>query len=126
MIQEFLTKAHENLDVAKLTLEYVAYNASANRSYYASFQAAIAALADAGIKKQGYKIPHDWVQSQFSGVLVQQRKLYAGSMKSYLMDMQALRDDADYSADTISKINAERQFKKANEFVQSITQRIQP
>lgn len=126
MTYEFLTKAQENLGAAKLTFEHGAYNASANRAYYASFQAAIAALSEAGIKRKDHKIPHDWVQSQFSGILIQQRKKYSFSMKSYLLDMQAVRDDADYDSGMISKIAAERQLKKAAEFVSEVTKRLQP
>ncbi len=53
MIQEFLQKAEENLRIARVAFDQAAYNASVNRSYYASFQAAIAALAAEGLKKKG-------------------------------------------------------------------------
>jgi uncharacterized protein (UPF0332 family) len=45
LIQEFLTKARENLQAAEQAFSEGLYNASANRAYYAAFQAAIAALA---------------------------------------------------------------------------------
>lgn len=45
----FLKKAQDNLALAKHCLENGYYDASANRAYYAAFQAAIAALAAAGM-----------------------------------------------------------------------------
>lgn len=81
-IQAFLTKAEENL--ASATSEFVngRYNACANRCYYACFQAAIAALMQAGIRPprgaQG-AWGHAFVQAQFAGELVNRRKLYAAS-----------------------------------------------
>jgi uncharacterized protein (UPF0332 family) len=119
----FLQKAQENLDIAHDAFEKGSYNASANRAYYASFQAAIAALAAEGIKKKGN--PHDWVQAQFSGVLIRQRKLYSSSMRSYLIDMLEIRESADYSERMISKADAKSQVKKATEFVTSVVERLQ-
>jgi uncharacterized protein (UPF0332 family) len=49
MIQEFFSKAKENLTAATLLFENGLYNASANRAYYAAFQATLAALARIGI-----------------------------------------------------------------------------
>ena len=124
MIQEFLQKAEENLHIAHVAFDQAAYNASVNRSYYASFQAAISALADEGLKKKGH--PHDWVQAQFSGVLIRQRKLYSSAMKSYLADMMILRENADYTETMISQNQAYKQLSQASELVTSIVQRITP
>lgn len=49
MKSEFLAKARENLQAAEVLFENHLYNVSANRAYYATFHAAIAALADVGI-----------------------------------------------------------------------------
>jgi hypothetical protein len=46
MENEFLTKAKENITAAALLFENELYNASANRAYYAAFQAAIAAISE--------------------------------------------------------------------------------
>lgn len=123
MIQEFLQKADENLRIARVAFDHAAYNASVNRSYYASFQAAISALAAEGLKKKGH--PHDWVQAQFSGVLIRQRKIYSSALKSHLVDMLEQRENADYSEMMISKADARLQLKQATEFVTSIVERIQ-
>jgi uncharacterized protein (UPF0332 family) len=100
-----------------------AYNAVANRAYYAAFQAAIAALAKEGLKKKGH--PHDWVQAQFASMLIRQRKLYSSSMRSYLSDMILIRDDADYSDVMISKSRAQSQLQKATEIIWAIQKRLQ-
>jgi uncharacterized protein (UPF0332 family) len=123
MMQEFLQKAQENLDDARVAFEQGRYNAVANRAYYASFQAAISALAAEGLKKKGH--PHDWVQAQFSGVLIRQRKLYSSALKSHLVDMLKVRERADYTESMISKSQALIQLKQATEMVASIVERIQ-
>ncbi len=122
MIQEFLTKAQENLAVAEYTLSQKHYNASTNRAYYAAFQAAIAALAHAGIKHP--QNPHSWVQAQFSGVLVARRKLYPANLASFLLPIQMHRDKADYETSFVSKGIAEHQVRQAKEFVFTIVERL--
>jgi uncharacterized protein (UPF0332 family) len=122
MITEFLQKAHENLEDARVAVEQQRWNAAANRAYYAAYQAAIAALATEGMTKANH--PHSWVQAQFSGILIQRRKLYASTMKSYLMTMQRLRDAADYSPIMVSKNDARTQLKHATELISSIARRL--
>ncbi len=45
----FVNKALENIKIAEIAFDNDCYNASANRSYYAAFHAAIAALYNLGI-----------------------------------------------------------------------------
>jgi uncharacterized protein (UPF0332 family) len=108
MKQEFLVKAQENLAMAHITFEHGGYNASANRAYYAAFQAAIAALAKESITHD--RNPHDWVQAQFSGILIYRRKLYPSKLASFLPNMQEVRDMADYKTTAISKSAAVKQL----------------
>ena len=82
MKYEFMDKARENLATAEICFENKLYNASANRAYYAAFQAAVSALADSGIKKE--KLDHKWVQAEFSGRLITRRKTYPAKVKAYL------------------------------------------
>jgi uncharacterized protein (UPF0332 family) len=124
MIQEFLAKAQENLLDAEQAFEKGRYNASANRAYYAVFQAAIAALAQDNITHE--KNPHSWVQAQFSGVLVKRRKRYPASIASLLLPMQELRDTADYKMQFVSKNAASKQIRHAKEFLSPILERLQP
>ncbi len=118
MKEELLNKAKENLEAAQNCLDSGFYNVCASRTYYAAFQAAIVALADKGIKSD--KNSHKWVQAAFSEELVRKRKIYPGKLKSYLMDMQIVRNQADYTRRQISKKIASRQLAKAKEFVEAV------
>lgn len=118
MKAEFLNKAKENLKVAQICFDNGFYDACANRAYYAAFQAAIAALADKGIKTD--KNDHKWVQATFSGTLVKQRKVYPGKLKSYLMDMQTIRNQGDYTHENVTKRLAFQQLSKAKEVVELV------
>lgn len=118
MKAEFFSKARENLKAAQILFDNDLFNAVANRTYYAAFQAAIAALIDKGITNSKYE--HKWVQSTFNNELINKRKIYPSSIKSYLMDLQRMRNKADYTSDTISKKIANRQLTKAKEFVEAI------
>ena len=118
MKNEFLIKAKENISAAEILFENQLYNASANRAYYAAFQAAIAALADLGIETG--RISHESIQANFAVELIQRRKIYPNHLKSYLMDLQSVRNDADYKLKSISKKVASRQLRKAKEFIDKI------
>jgi len=122
MKMNFAAKAIENLEAAELLFEKQKYDASANRAYYAAFHAAIAALATAEIPIEG--ISHEALQARFSGELIRRRKVYPAHFRSYLIELQSVRDDADYGSEFISKKAAERQLKKAKEFVRAIRQEI--
>jgi len=116
--QEFFTKSKENLKIAQLSFDNECYNACANRAYYASFQAAIAALAVHGISSE--KNEHSWVQSEFNFSLIKRKKIYPGRIKTYLLDMQETRNKADYSEKDVGKKAAYRQISRAVEFVNLI------
>ncbi|MCP4351028.1 MAG: HEPN domain-containing protein [Desulfobacterales bacterium] len=90
-------------------------DASANRAYYAAFQAAAAALAARGVTRE--KLGHDWIQGDFSGKLIKRQKIYPGKLKSYLTDMQAVRDQADYKVANVSKKEASQQLRKSKEMI---------
>ncbi len=115
MITEFFDKAKANLKAAQLCFDSGLYDASANRAYYAAFQAAAAALAARGITKE--KLGHDWIQADFSGRLIKRQKIYPGKLKSYLADMQAVRDQADYKIANVSKKEALQQLRKSKEMI---------
>ena len=118
MQQRFLDKAKENLLISRFSFEQGFFNACANRSYYAAFQAAVAALLDRGIKKG--KFDHKWVQSQFSERLIKRQKIYPAGMKSYLTEMQLIRNRADYEPHFISRKTAHRQMSKAVEIIDCV------
>ncbi len=91
------------------------YNACANRVYYAALQAAVAALAHRGIKRD--KIDHGQIQADFNAELIQRRKIYPAKLKSYLPDMQLVRNMADYSGDNITQQRAGRWFARIKELI---------
>jgi len=115
MKTEFLTKAEENLTAAQVCFENGLYNACANRAYYAALHAAVAALAHRGIKRD--KIDHGQVQADFSGELIKRRKVYPAKFKSYLSDMQLVRNQADYAAKQISRKVARLWLLKSEEIL---------
>ena len=118
MKAEFLVKAKENFVAATICFEAELYNASANRAYYAALQAAIAAVAHTGIRRN--RIDHARVQADFSGELIKRRKIYPSKFRSYLSNMQFIRDKADYTANNVSKKIAERMLGKLKEFIEYI------
>jgi uncharacterized protein (UPF0332 family) len=124
MRDEFLTKAKENLRAAEVLIEHQLYNAAVNRAYYAAFHAAIAALADQGITtgQRG----HATIQANFATELIQRRKRYPRHFRAYLMDLQAVRDDADYKVQSVASRVARRQLSKAKEFVEAIVREVAP
>jgi len=120
MILEFTSKAKENLAAAQLLFDHGLYNASANRAYYAAFQAALVALARAKVLDQS-RVSHETAQGKFAAELIHRRKIYPSHLKSYLMELQGVRDDADYKLSSISKKEAAKQLRKAQEFVNLVT-----
>lgn len=119
----FSAKAKENLETAEVLFRKNMYNASANRAYYAAFHAAVVALVEAGIPID--RISHEALQTKFVGELIWKRKVYPERFRSYLLDLSTIRDNADYKLILISKKVAERQLKKAIEFVGAILKEIE-
>jgi len=115
MTTEFFYKAKNNLNAARLCFDNGCYDACANRAYYAALQAAVAALADKGIKRD--RVEHKWVHADFAGKLIRSRKIYPAKLKSFLPDMIAVREQADYKAESVSKQEAAHQLRKSEEFL---------
>ncbi|MGE0086070.1 MAG: HEPN domain-containing protein [Desulfococcaceae bacterium] len=122
MKDRFLKKAMENLRAAEICCEEGLYNACANRLYYSVFQAAIAALLHSGITRD--KFEHKQVQADFSGELIRKRKIYPAKFKSYLSDMQTVRNRADYHGDDVSRQKSERRLSEAKEMVEWIKREV--
>lgn len=117
---QYLTKAVESLEGA--ASEYLArrYNNSANRSHYAGFQAAIAALQWAGVTARGGEWGHDFVPAQFEGQLIYRRKLYPPELRGVLGRLYGLRKTADYDESAVSRAEADRALRRARMFVTTI------
>jgi uncharacterized protein (UPF0332 family) len=118
----FLTKAIESLLSAESEFVNGRYNSCANRSYYACFQAAIAALLNEGIRPQG-QWSHPYVHARFVGVLINQRKRYDSELRRVLADNQSLRDKADYRPEFVTSTQASRALRRTRQFVTAIRQR---
>lgn len=122
MIFPFFLKAEENLTAARICFDAGLYNASANRAYYAALQAVIAVLAHNGIHRD--RIDHGQVQADFSGELIKRRKIFPARFKSYLSDMQFIRDKADYTQKNVGIKITERMLTKLKELVELIQEEI--
>jgi uncharacterized protein (UPF0332 family) len=118
-VSAFLEKAEESLAGAASEFVNGRYNNCANRCYYACFQAAISALAAAGIQPPGRdgQWGHDSVQAQFNGQLVNRRKLYPTSVRPTLEQTYRLRAAADYKRDPVSAVQGGRALRRAEEFL---------
>ncbi|MFQ5632767.1 MAG: HEPN domain-containing protein [bacterium] len=119
-IQAWIEKSQENLTVAEWCFENGHFNACANRMYYAMFQAGFAALLKFGISPPKGKIGHDWLQANFSQHLIRQRKVFPAKFRSYLNDVQRIRDTADYRDICVSKKHASKELRTAQTFVKTI------
>ena len=118
----YLTKAYESLLTAESEFANGRYNSCANRTYYACFQAAIAAILNEGIRPAG-QWNHQFVQAQFVGVLINKRKRYESELRRVLADNQSLRDKADYRPEFVTATQASRALRRTRQFVTAIRQR---
>ena len=123
----YVAKAQESLVGAQSEAEQGRYNNSANRSYYACFQAAIAALQHAGITPPdgGSDWSHAFVQAAFVGQLINRRKLYPARLRQALMRNMSVRHAADYESDHVSQVQAERALQRSYEVVDAVAERMQ-
>jgi uncharacterized protein (UPF0332 family) len=115
----YLTKAYESLLTAESEFANGRYNSCTNRTYYACFQAAIAAILTEGIRPAG-QWNHQFVQAQFVGVLINKRKRYESEFRRVLSDNQSLRDKADYRPEFVTAIQASRALRRTRQFVSAI------
>jgi uncharacterized protein (UPF0332 family) len=118
----YSTKAYESLLTAESEFANGRYNSCANRTYYACFQAAIAAILTEGIRPAG-QWSHQFVQAQFVGVLINKRKRYESELRRVLADNQSLRDKADYRPEFVTATQALRALRRTRLFVTAIRQR---
>jgi uncharacterized protein (UPF0332 family) len=113
----FLNKAVESLIGAESEFSNQRYNNTANRAYYACFHAAIAALQRAGIRPPREEWSHEFVPSQFDGVLINRRHLYPTELRGVLNRNAGLRLSADYDEDPVTQTEANRALRRSRTFV---------
>ena len=115
-----IEKAKESLQAAELCYAHKLYNSTANRAYYAMFQAAVVALEVGGAKAVGARWSHARVQSSFSSELIRKRKIYSRSLARLLTDALQIRHEADYTTIEISKRRANKVLRWARDFVAQV------
>lgn len=120
--EAFLAKAEENLHIATTGYSEGWYNACANRSYYACFQAVIAAPIWAWVKPTSCRGDwgHAFVQAQFAGQLVSRAKTYPSTLRDTLPRLLALREKADYEPVAVSEREAAHALRRAEVFVAAV------
>ena len=121
-ISIYSAKATESLLTAESEYVNGRYNSCANRCYYSCFQAAIVALLREGIRPRG-QWSHEFVQAQFVGVLINQRKRYDSDLRRVLADNQILRDQADYRAELVTPTQAGRALRRSRMLINAVQQR---
>jgi uncharacterized protein (UPF0332 family) len=116
----FLLKAERALEGAEAEFINERYDNSANRSYYACFQAAVYALTLAGVSSPGRIWTHESVHAQFVGHLINRRKLYPSELRQILQSIREYREKADYRDEWVTEREAARAVRQARAFVESI------
>jgi uncharacterized protein (UPF0332 family) len=118
----FFEKALESLAGAESEFANDRFNNAANRCYYAMFQAAIVALTRAGVTPRGREgqWSHAFVPAAFDGELINRRTLYPASLRGSLNRTYKLREKADYQQAVVSRTEAARAVRRAQEFVAAV------
>ena len=121
--QVFLVKARECLAGAESEFVNERYNNAANRCYYAVFQAAVHALARAGIWPPGgpqAEWGHAFVQGQFVRELINRKHFYPTDLRATISDNLSLRQRADYEVQCVSQTQALRALRRTRQFIEAI------
>ena len=113
------SKVQEFLKAAKVCLDNGFYNSSINRSYYAMYRSAIAAIEHEGYLPRK-RWNHEGVIRVFNRELVHLGKIYPEEFVADLRGAYYLRLDADYSGLEMGEKRARLWFDKARGFVQRI------
>lgn len=120
--EAYLVKAEESLASAESDFVAGRYNGCANRTYYACFQAGIAALLREGIRPTGRdgQWGHEFVESRFVGQLVNRRHRYPAELRSVLSDNRDLRQKGDYRPAPVIRGEAARSLRRGHRFFDAV------
>jgi uncharacterized protein (UPF0332 family) len=118
----YLAKAAESLASAAADHAAGRYNSCANRCYYACFQAAVAALIGADIMPRGMngEWGHEFVRSEFEGMLIGRRKLYSADLRGEILTLSRLRATGDYEGKHVSRAQSGRALRRARQLVTAV------
>ena len=122
--QAYLDKAWSNLQVAEMAVDTGAYDPAVSRTYYAVFHAEIAALlamTDFRPRQWG----HDRIQAEFNRRLIQAQKVFPTRLRSIHSELLGHRHVADYEAERIGQVVAERCVRKAKDMVSTIARTLE-
>jgi uncharacterized protein (UPF0332 family) len=118
-------KARASIAGAELELSSGYLDSAVNRAYYASYQAAVAALVAAGVPPIVDRYwPHDVVHVKFPAVLIDERGLYPRSERATLKAIFDERLKADYEPDNVSASTAGEAVRRARVFVDLVVARV--
>ncbi len=112
----FLQKAAESVASAADDHSKGRYNSCARSTYYAAFQAAVAALIGEGVRPSR-RWEHEFVHSRFAGLLVRRRKIFPSHFAALLVNAFRLRAEADYSANFVGAKRVGRILEDVRELV---------
>jgi len=115
-----IARAAESLKACVLCLKEGLVNSAASRAYYAMFQAAQIALEAEGLMRSQWS--HKGLHSSFNQELIHQRKLYPRIFRDYLTSALTVRQAADYGEEGVSAKIAARQVRRAEGFVNLVTE----
>lgn len=120
----YLRKARESLASAEADVEAGRHNSAANRSYYAAFQAAVAALIHWGVRSPDSEWAHRFVPQEFASKLIRGRKLFASSIGGHLETLFKLRIKADYESRDVAARPSKRAVDRARQMVHDVGSRM--
>ena len=108
----------ESVKAAELCLQKGVVNSAVSRANYAMFQASQVALEAGGLVRSEWS--HKALHSSFNQGLIHRRKPYPRVLRDYLTSALAVRQAADYGETGDSAKIAQRQARRAANFVQTV------
>lgn len=118
MIRMEFDRAQESLQAAQLCLQMRLVNSAVSRAYYAMFQAAQAALEQAGFRRSSWS--HSGLPAAFTTELMHRRKRYPAVLRDYLSSGLEVRQVADYGRSGVSQKITQRLVWRARTFVAAV------
>lgn len=100
------------------------YDPAVSRAYYAVLHAEIAALLNmTDFRPRQWS--HDRVQAEFNRRLIHAQKVFPTRLRSIHSDLLGRRHIADYEAERIGHVVAERSARKARDMVSTIARTLE-
>jgi uncharacterized protein (UPF0332 family) len=110
--REFMNRAHEHLEAARLTLRAGLFAPAVSNAYYAMLDAARAALSE----EDRYAKTHSGTWDLFYSTFVEPRR-FDRALLSAARETQKAREGADYAAQTFTRAEAGEIVELAERFI---------